>query len=157
MMKKQRKAQLASGVKLKPEYKGPAPKPNRFNIRCVVMGGDVGAFVCLFVLNGRTYIGTVLAVGSNHPNLVLPHAGRATGGTGSTAGTASSSAGSSGRTRSSASARSSGSGAWRSSKAKQKKTLGREQKHKSMASAAGWFVVLSFRSFRLLCNTFRCI
>lgn len=35
MMKKQRKAQAASGVKLKPEYKGPAPKPNRFNIKCV--------------------------------------------------------------------------------------------------------------------------
>lgn len=35
MLKKQRKAQLASGVKLKPEYKGPAPKPNRFNVKCV--------------------------------------------------------------------------------------------------------------------------
>lgn len=34
MLKKQRKAQAASGVKLKPEYKGPAPKPNRFNIKC---------------------------------------------------------------------------------------------------------------------------
>ena len=33
MLKKQRQAQAASGVKLKPEYKGPAPKPNRFNIK----------------------------------------------------------------------------------------------------------------------------
>jgi len=33
MMKKQRKAQLASGVKLKPEYKGPPARPNRFNLK----------------------------------------------------------------------------------------------------------------------------
>lgn len=33
MLKKQRQAQAASGGKLKPEYKGPASKPNRFNIK----------------------------------------------------------------------------------------------------------------------------
>lgn len=48
MLNKQRKAQAASGVKLKPEYKGPAPKPNRFNIKYVrrpVVGWVTGLHV----------------------------------------------------------------------------------------------------------------
>lgn len=33
MMKKIRKEKAKSGIVEKPEYKGPAPKPNRFNVK----------------------------------------------------------------------------------------------------------------------------